>query len=276
MELAEELRVSLMRGEKPSKTKKNIKLLIQGLADKRGLLRRTFAKNLGIIGKAALPELCEALLNNENVTVRRAAAKTLKLVGEPAALPSLSDALIHDEDLVVQFSAAGAMAIFGEKAINHFLKIFTDPSCTEMQCGLASWGISFIAQDAPEALKESTISEHSAIRSAAIAALGNNLQNLKKNEAKEILVKALNDSSKEVNHEAIRCLGNLKDSVWAEQALLDKINDKSPDIRKSVALSLMKLEAFNTTKELKAKRLEEKDESVLKVYELAISYLEKK
>ena len=58
----------------------DITLLIKGLSDKNGLIRRNYAEAIAKIGKEALPELINALLNSKSVIQRRAAAKTLKLV----------------------------------------------------------------------------------------------------------------------------------------------------------------------------------------------------
>ena len=82
-DLAEELKKVLRSGQTPKSDEKNIQLMVAGLGDKRGLVRRTFAESLGVIGKAAVPALLKALKHESNVTLRRAAAKTLKLVGEP-------------------------------------------------------------------------------------------------------------------------------------------------------------------------------------------------
>ena len=106
-----------IRSKKES-SQSDIKLLIKGLSDKNGLVRRSHAEALAQVGKAALPELIKALLNSKNVIQRRAAAKTLKLVEDPTALPHLIKALTNDSDPVVQCSAAGAIAIFGEAAVN--------------------------------------------------------------------------------------------------------------------------------------------------------------
>ena len=177
-ELANELKIQLRMGQIPEANSQLINKMIAGLGDKRGLLRRTFAESLGLVGSAALPGLKIALIKHPNVTVRRAAAKTLKLVGDPNALPDLLEALINDPDPVVQGSAAGAIASFGEKGFEFFIKVLINPKSTAMQCGLASWGLSFIGAEAPDALREAATSEHSIIRAAAIAALGDQIQSL--------------------------------------------------------------------------------------------------
>ena len=90
----EEQKSNTQGSEQNIKSKKksiqdDIKLLIKGLNDENGLVRRSHAEALAQVGTAALPELINALLNSKNVIQRRAAAKTLKLVGDPAALPYL-------------------------------------------------------------------------------------------------------------------------------------------------------------------------------------------
>ena len=111
--LAADLKKQLRSGERPQGDEILIEKMVAGLGDPRGLMRLTFAESLGAIGTAAVPALCHALRTHENVTVRRAAAKTLTLIADPEALPVLVDALLNDGDPVVQGSAVGAMAATG-------------------------------------------------------------------------------------------------------------------------------------------------------------------
>ena len=55
-----------IRSKKKS-SQNDIKLLIKGLGDENGLVRRNYAKAIAEIGSAALPELIKALLNSKNV-----------------------------------------------------------------------------------------------------------------------------------------------------------------------------------------------------------------
>ena len=174
-QLANELKHQLRSGERPSGDVQAIEKMVAGLGDRRGLLRLTFAESLGTVGSAAVPALCKAMLEHENVTVRRAAAKTLTLISDRGALPSLLQALLNDSDPVVQGSAVGAMAVIGADAVEGLLQILVDPSNTPMQTGLASWGLSFVGARAPEALKEAARSSHPRIRTAAIGALGDQI-----------------------------------------------------------------------------------------------------
>ncbi len=152
---------------KRKSSQKDIKLLIKGLSDENGLVRRNYAIALAEVGSAALPELIKALLNSKNVIQRRAAAKTLKLVNDPSALPHLIKALTNDS--VVQFSAAGAIAIFGEAAVNHLIIVLENQEYTEMQYGLAAWCLEFIGAKAPNAIKKAAKSKNSNVKSAAIS-----------------------------------------------------------------------------------------------------------
>ena len=274
-QLAKELKTKLRNGHPLMAGDKDIEMMVAGLGDKRGLLRRTFAESLGVVGHAAVPALRWALLHHSNVTVRRAAAKTLKLVEDPSTLPDLLEALIKDPDPVVQGSAIGAMAIFGEKAVSPLQEILKDPKSNSMQCGLASWGLAFIGAKAPEALKEAAASKNSRLRAAAIAALGDQIQSLNDAEAREIVHKALDDIEPEVRAEASTLLGKLDDNDLAIPLLLKKLDDINVHVRKNAALSLMKLNAFDSIQEIKKRVSKESNQSVKSVFNLAINQLSK-
>ena len=88
----------------------SIATMVAGLGDPRGLLRRQISEGLGSIGKAAVPALCQAMRCSDQVTVRRAAAKTLTLIADRNSLPDLLTTFLTDTDSVVQGSTMGAMA----------------------------------------------------------------------------------------------------------------------------------------------------------------------
>ena len=201
-QLATELKLQLRNGQVPLASTELIKLMVAGLGDRRGLMRLTFAESLGAVGYAAVPYLCQALKPNNNVTVRRAAAKTLTLIGDSSALPALLEALLNDDDPVVQGSAVGAMAAVGDAAVETLLGVLTNPETTAMQLGLASWGLAFVGARAPEALRNAAKSLHPEVRTAAIAALGDQIQSQADIEARELVVQALDDDSSDVRAEA--------------------------------------------------------------------------
>ncbi|HGY5536470.1 MAG: HEAT repeat domain-containing protein [Prochlorococcus sp.] len=272
-ELAKELKAQLKAGNAPKGDARHIQLMVAGLGDRRGLLRRTFAESLGIVGKAAVPALREALNQHSSATVRRAAAKTLKLVGDPSTLPDLLAALLNDPDPVVQGSAAGAMAIFGADAVDLLLEVLINPKSTAMQCGFARWGVAFVGAQAPDALRNAAQSEHAEIRAAAIAGLGEQIQALEDEDARRLLLGALDDPASDVRAEATTLLGKLHDPSWAQPMLLARLEDQHPQIRKNAALSLMKLQATEALGELRRRKSMEKDQGVITILQLAIDQL---
>ena len=273
--LAAHLKQKLRAGLSVDSDPNSIATMIAGLGDPRGLLRLRFADSLGSVGKAAVPALCEAMRKSEQVTVRRAAAKTLTLIADPAALPNLLDALFSDPDSVVQGSAMGAMAAIGAEAVEAILSILDNDESSEMQIGLASWGLAFVGDRAPEALREAACSEKPVVRKAAISALGSQIQSLDDKKARDLLTHALNDSYAEIRAEAVTLLGKLEDSEWAEPLLKPALYDSDSWVRKNSALSLMKLGATSSIPILKERIEEEEDQVVKNVLVLAIRQLQR-
>ena len=273
-ELAQELKQQLRNGEVPAADGESIERMVAGLGDPRGLMRLTFAESLGVVGKAAVPSLCRALAEHESVTVRRAAAKTLTLIEDPRALPVLQKALLQDPDPVVQGSAVGAMAAVGEEAIDGMLEILINPSSTAMQLGLASWGLAFVGARAPEALRKAATSEHAEIRCAAIAALGDQIQALGDDAARELVENALTDAETDVRAEAATLLGKLHSPDWAVPRLEPLLSDPQGQVRKNAALSLMKLQAAGSIASLSQQLEREQQADVKAVLQLAINQLD--
>ena len=257
--------------QKLSKT--NIKLLIKGLNDENGLVRRSNSENLAQCGAAALPELINALLNSKSVIQRRAAAKTLKLVGDPAALPHLIKALTTDSDSVVQFSSAGAIAIFGEAAVNHLIIVLESREHTEMQYGLAAWCLEFIGAKAPNAIKRAAKSKNVNVKSAAISALEQLIRHSQDQEAIKLVEKAINDTAENVQLEAIKLVGKLYRIESLIPTLISKLKNTNPDIRKAAIFSLMQLNIYEAIKPLKDLLKIEQDKKVSILIELALKNL---
>ncbi len=271
--LSLELKKALIERPITTKDKQKIQFLINGLGDKNGLIRRSFAESLGLIGEHALPGLIQALRNSSNVTIRRAAAKTLKLVGDPSALPHLHEALMTDKDPVVQGSAAGAMAIFGKTSIKYLLKVLNNPISSEMQCGLASWALEFAGKGCTEILKEAAKSDNFKVRAASISALGSQSEYLEDNETNQILLNSLNDKSPEARAEATRLITKINQPELIRSLLIEKLNDSDSLVRKSAVLSLISLNHHDTLFILKEIALIEKDISVLNIINFGIRKL---
>ena len=253
----------------------NIKFLIKGLSDTNGLARRNYSEELSKVGRAALPELINTLLNSENVIQRRAAAKTIKLIEDPKALPDLIKALATDSDPVVQCSAAGAIAIFGEEAVNHLINVLENHAHTEMQYGLAAWCLAFIGANAPNAIKKAAKSKNPNVKCAAISALEEQIRQSHDEEAIQLVENAIDDSDKNVQIEAIKLVGKLQKIEFFIPTLISKLNNKNPDIRKASVLSLMQLNIKESLSQIKEMYKVEQEIKVRKVIELALKKIDK-
>ena len=257
-------------GIKNKSSQNDIKLLIKGLSDNNGLIRRNHSKALARAGKDALPALIKTLLNSKKVIQRRAAAKTLKLVEDPTALPHLIKALTNDTDAVVQFSAAGAIAIFGEDAVNHLVIVLENKENTEMQYGLAAWCLAFIGAKAPRGIKKAAKSNNTNVKSAAISALEEHIRLTQDQEAIQLVESAINDIAENVQIEAIKLIGKLYRIESFVPTLILKLKDPKPDIRKASILSLMQLNINEAIIPLKDLLKTEQDKNIRKIIKLAI------
>ena len=276
LQLADELSGKLSEGEIPKSDAESLKRMVAGLGDARGALRLTFAKSLGAVGDEALPILCKALRQHQNVIVRRASAKTLNLIGNKDALPYLLEAFLKDDDPVVLGSSAGAMATIGPDAMDSLLGILKNPDCTPFQVGLINLALSFIGSKAPEALLEAADSDVAEVRVAAISALGDQIQKGDNLRAQNRVFQALEDVSADVRAEAVTLIGKSCDAEDVETLLLKKLSDEDTQVRKNTALSLMKLDAIGSIQQLKIAEQKEDDPDVKAVIRVAINILSAK
>ena len=276
LQLADELSGKLSEGEIPKSDAESLKRMVAGLGDARGALRLTFAKSLGAVGDEALPILCKALRQHQNVIVRRASAKTLNLIGNKDALPYLLEAFLEDDDPVVLGSSAGAMATIGPDAMDSLLGILKNPDCTPFQVGLINLALSFIGAKAPEALLKAADSDVAEVRVAAISALGDQIQKGDNLRAQNRVFQALEDVSADVRAEAVTLIGKSCDAEDVETLLLKKLSDEDTQVRKNTALSLMKLDAIGSIQHLKMAEQKEDDPDVKAVIRVAINILSAK
>ena len=274
--LSEHLKEQRRSGIPLDSDQKSISRMVAGLGDPRGLLRLRFADSLGSVGQAAVPALCEAMLSSDNVTVRRAAAKTLTLIEDPESLPDLVCAFLNDQDSVVQGSAMGAMAAIGVEAVTPILNLLSNPEITEMQIGLANWALAFIGDRGEKILKDASISSNSNIRKAAITALTSRIDTLNADENKDLLSNASSDDDSEIRAEVETLLGGLEDVDWAKPLLISNLNDPDSWVRKNSALSLIKLNAIEAVETLEQRETQEEDQIVANVIKLAIQKLKQK
>ena len=213
--------------------------LVAGLGDPRGMMRLRFAETLGEIGDVATPFLLNALSNHGDVVVRRAAAKTLTIIADPAAVAALVQAFLNDKDTVVKGSAAGALARTGAAAVPALLEILSSPQQPEDIKGHAAWALAFMGSEAGEQLYTALNDASLDVRCAVIGALGHVAQEQSDPRACQLLVNALTDPEPIIRTEAAAALGQ----VHYEDAiphLILALKDAELDVRKAALNSLGK------------------------------------
>ena len=217
-----------------------LKQLVEGLGDPRGLMRLRFAETLGEIGEPATPFLVEALANHSDVTVRRAAAKTLTIVSDPIAVPDLLHAFLNDADTVVRSSSAGALARTGAPAVPALLDILASTDQPEDIKGHAAWALAFIGSEASDYLYTALNSASLDVRCAVIGALGHVAQEQSDEKSCNLLVSALTDPEALIRTEAAAALGQVNYPA-AVSPLILAVQDSDLDVRKAAINSLGKI-----------------------------------
>jgi bilin biosynthesis protein len=253
----------------------NEALLQHCLGDTRGLVRLRCATILGEIGEPATPFLIEALAHHPNVVVRRAAAKTITLIGDPATIPTLVHSLFHDEDTVVKGSSVGALARMGEASVPILLEILASPERPENMKGHAAWALAFIGAEAKEYLYEAISSDSPEVRGAVVGAIAKVAQEEPKADLFEILIHSLSDPDGNVRCEAAAALGNLSYRPAIPNLVEVLFHHPDWETRKATALSLMKVGDKGSIEPLQQALAEEKETGVQSIIKLAISQLER-
>ncbi|MEM1242981.1 MAG: HEAT repeat domain-containing protein [Cyanobacteria bacterium P01_H01_bin.26] len=252
-----------------------LRQLVESFSDRRGLMRLRIAETLGQIGEAATPVLVEALSNHPNEVVRRACAKTLTLIADPAAVPVLVNSFLTDSDTVVQGSSVGALARTGRPAAPDLLQILEDPGHSETIKGHAAWALAFMGSEAKDLLLAALNSESEAVRTAVVGAISKVAQEDSSPGNFDILINALGDDAESVRCEAAAVLGNLAHQP-AVAPLLRLLQHPSSETRKSAVLAIMKIGQADTVAALETAMAQEADDSLQPIFKLAISQIEKK
>lgn len=265
----------LNQGTFDSQDQQLIKQMVECLGDTRGLVRLDYAEALGKLGQPAVQPLIDALLSHDNVVVRRAAAKTLTLIGDPQAVPHLIYALLNDQDTVVQGSSIGALARTGEASVAPLLEILASADSTESHKGHAAWALAFIGVKAKEQLYAAYDSDSPEVRAAVVSAIAKVAEeNRDDTQACDLLLASLADHSPNVRSEAAAVLGNLKYQP-AIPTLIELLTHDTGETRKSAALSLMKIGDRNSIEPIEAALEQETDPGIQKAMHLAISILQR-
>jgi bilin biosynthesis protein len=246
--------------------------MVECLGDSRGVVRLRYAQTLGNIGGAATSLLVDALSNHPNPVVRRAAGKTLTLIGDTSTVPSLLHALLHDEDTVVKGSAVGALASMGEASVPALLEILADPVRSESTKGHAAWALGFIGAAAAPFLENAIKSDSIDVRCAAVGAIAHLAQEQGDEKAAQLLVSTLSDTDANVRSEAASAIGKMA-YLPALPNLIIALGDPDGEVRRTAAVSLGKLGDRSAIPHLEA-LLNDKVTAVQVLAKLAISKIE--
>lgn len=254
-------------------TDRLLKQLVEGLGDPRGMMRLRFAETLGEIAEPATPFLVEALANHADVVVRRAAAKTLTIIADPAAVPNLLHSFLNDQDTVVRGSSAGALARTGEAAVPALLDVLASTDQPEDIKGHAAWALAFIGSEAADYLYKALNAASLDVRCAVIGALGHVAQEQSDEKSCNLLVSALTDSEALIRMEAAAALGQVNYPPAVPHLIL-AIRDADLDVRKAAINSLGKIGDRSALKPLQA-LLNDPQEVVRVLAKLAIAQIER-
>jgi bilin biosynthesis protein len=246
--------------------------LVEGLSDPRGLIRLRFAETLGEIGESATPLLTHALANHSNVVVRRAAAKTLTIIGDSSAVPTLLHSFLNDEDTVVRSSSAGALARTGEAAVPALLEILASKERSEDTKGHAAWALAFIGSEAADHLYNALNSDSIDVRCAVIGAIAHVAQERGDEKSCSILVSALTDPEAIIRTEAASAFAQVNYPPAIPHLILAS-KDADIEVRKAAVSSLGKLGGEPEIEPLRA-ALQDPETVVQVLAKLAIAQIE--
>ncbi len=248
--------------------------MVESLGDQRGITRLHFAEAIGAIGTSATPYLIQALSHHPNPVVRRAAAKTLTLIGDPAAVPTLVQSLLNDPDTVVRTSVAGALARSGEASVSRVLELLASPATSEDSKGLAMWALAFIGSAAKTHIMKAIDSPIPEVRTAVISTLGTIALETRDEATIALLIQALDDPDPDARSEATTALSNIQHQPAIPKVLELLHQHPDPETRKAAALALMKMGNQTAIPELKTAAGIETSPIVLPVIHLAIGQLQ--
>jgi bilin biosynthesis protein len=251
------------------------RMVQEGLGDTRGVVRLRFASTLGDIGEAATPVLLEALANNPNEVIRRAAAKTLTLIGDSSAVPTLLNSFLHDPDQVVRSSSVGALARSGDIAVPELLKILENPTGDETIKGHAAWALAFIGAEAAEYLMPALNSDSLDVRSAVLGAIVKVVQDEPNEKLAQVLVQALTDPEAVMRSEAASGLAQLNYPAAIPHLILAATRDRDVDVRKAAVNALGKTGDARAIEPLKA-AMQDAENVVQVLAKVALSQLERR
>ena len=180
---------------------------------------------------------------------------------------------MHDEDTVVKSSSISALADTGKPSVPVLLEILSDSNQPDSIKGHAAWALGVIGSDAADELFKAADSDLDDVRQAAVGAIAGIAREKQDERAITTLVAALDDSNTEVRLEAASALGEVRSAV-ARPKLIEHLADGDPDVRKGMALALMKVGDQDTVPVLKEVLEKEADPNIKRIIALAVSQLQ--
>ena len=234
-----------------------LRQMIQGLADPRRSVRLRLINAFSEIGEPATPFLLAGLATHLDPTVRRACCNAMTNLGDEMAVSGLATALVQDQEVSVKSAAAGALAKIGEPAFEAVRSVLTSAEADESSKGHAAWAIATMGTEIRDQLYESLSDPSPNVRIAVVGAIAQLAQNqlaqnqltqtqpaqnqpLSERDNLPILVGALKDTAVDVRIEAIAHLARLNYQP-AYPSLLSCLQDPEADVRKAAVLALGKL-----------------------------------
>jgi len=208
--------------------------LLAYLEHRHERVRKAAAKALGEIrDPAAVPALEKALVDDEAWGVRIAAAKALGEIRDPAAVPALEKALGDDEAREVREAAAAALGeIKGKAAVEALIRALGNED-NWVRITAARTLREMRNPATVEALLKALGDKAGNVRQAAAGALGW----VKDQDIVEALLKALGDKEWYVRTTAAGVLGAIKDS-GSIPALVKALDDEDLFVREAAAAAL--------------------------------------
>lgn len=190
----------------------SVSLLEDSLKDSSSLVKERAAEALGAIGDPNSADSLALVLNDKVPDIRVAVLRALGQLGQEASiLPMLKHSSIEREPTVLKaiFSALTEIGKFLN--INELMEALTTLlSSTEEEWRSTKGTLGEQGETFPYLLQLAVESPGSRMRQRATEALGSTEESFK-NQAVEVLLKALNDSIAEVQLAAVKSLGILKD-----------------------------------------------------------------
>lgn len=253
-----------------------LRQMVQSLVDPRRATRLNLVESLSQIGEPATPFLLEGLAQHHDAVVRRACCNALTRIGDATSVTGLVQALLKDEDIGVKSAAAGALAKVGAPAFSEIREVLAADDVSESSKGHAAWALASMSGEVSEQLYRIMSDPSPAVRTAVVGAIAQLAQTQMAQQSPDqkpsaqtlsasgeqperavslpvsmrpseqaqntlsLLTEALNDSSPEVRIEAAANLARLK-CQKAYQPIVACLKDPISDVRKAAILALGKL-----------------------------------